>query len=60
MEGRARGSWKSQSRVILVIFILSRERQERVDLQASEGTPGSQGMMGQRGLQGGPGIKERR
>lgn len=60
LEGRARLSWKRQPRVILVIFILSRERQEAVELQASEGALGSRGTRGQRGHQDGLGSKGRR
>lgn len=60
MEGRARLSWKRQPRIILVIFILSRERQEPVEHQASEGALGSQGTRGQRGHRDGLGSKARR
>lgn len=60
MESRARLSWKSQPRIMLVAFILSRERQEPAELRASEGALGSQGTMGQRGCRGGTGSKERR
>lgn len=60
MEGRARVSWKSQPRIILIIFVLSRERQDPAELQASEGSLGSQGTMGQRGHREGPGSKGRR
>lgn len=60
MEGRARVSWKRQPRIILVVFILSRERQEPAELRASEGILGSQGTRGQRDCWGGPGSKEKR
>lgn len=60
MESRARLSWKRQPRVILVIFILPRERQEAVELRASEGALGSQGTRGQRGQRDGLGSKGRR
>lgn len=57
MEGRAR---KRQPRIIPVIFILSRERQEPMELQVSEGALGSQGTRGQRGHQAGLGSQARR
>lgn len=60
MEGGARLSWKRQPRIILVIFILSRERQEPEELQASEGALGSQGTRGQRGHWDGLASKGRR
>lgn len=41
-----------RARIIPVVFILPRERQESVELQASEGILGSQGKMGPKGHQG--------